>query len=184
MESFAPISPAAALTGPTEYSVYIPMVKVKFSIPVICNILSKYGLVERIDVVNRKNFSTKEIDHNYKRLYIHFKALYDVEIAHDMVNAINTYGNYRIDVETEESWFLYKSTKKIPYSEMNIHQLAHTYNIIDDKVIDLDHEMFQTSARIEELEERNSNLENMVFELQATILEMQRHLMQLSERER
>jgi peptidoglycan hydrolase CwlO-like protein len=175
---------AQMLSQPTayQYSVYIPEMDVKFSVPVITQIMSVYGAIERIDVLPRKNFNTKELDSKYKRAFIHFSVLYDLDATRDFVETINADGNFRICVDPESTWVCYKTDKKIPYTDMNVHQIAHVLNIIDDKVIDADQELFQQSQRMEQLEQRNAQLENTVAELQATILEMQRHLMLLAER--
>lgn len=182
MSAYVESSPVAAVpVMQKSLSIYIPEVKVEYTMQVISMTMSYYGVLERIDILPRKNFITKEIDPVYKRVYVHFSAIYDIDIVRHMLNNFEFHNKHLVEFDVyqpgnKESWVVYPAKNKLPYTEMNIHQLANTCNILDDKVIDLEQNEFRQNALIEQLQEKNDMLEAMMREMQKTMIEMQRHM--------
>lgn len=177
---------AAAIPKPSAMeapvSIYIPQMKMMFNLETVYAYMSQYGIVERIDFVQRKNYVTKEVDDKYKRAYVHF-----IDCGRAFIDSLEKDGKvevtpfYDAEMKPMDTWTMYPSKSKVPATELNIHQLAHTYQIIDDKVIDLEQDLFCKTALIEQLQDKNEYLENSLKELQETVIQMQLHLAQLSE---
>jgi hypothetical protein len=64
-----------------------------------------------------------------------------------------------------EYWKVGIAGNPVSETELNIHQLAHHFNILDDKLIDMDHETYCQGIRIEQLEDENQMLKDSVANL-------------------
>lgn len=162
-----------------SFCIYIPRMCKYNTEEYVRQQLSFLGEIKRIDFVRNKNFVTKEVDDTFKRAFVHFN--YGNENAKNVLYSIQTSGQYTYMPTTyhptnpsfTEVWYLKYAEDPVLETDMNIHQLAHVYDIIDDKVIDVEQKMFQQDVVIEQLEKKSDYMEEQIRVLQRTILEFQ-----------
>jgi len=194
------------------FCIYIPRMQKNVTEEFVVNQLSFLGTIKRVDFVRNKNFVTKKVDDYYKRAFVHFyDGYYNSEYAYRVFSDIKTVGQCNfMPVAYDRVWYLQYASEPIQDTDMNIHQLAHVYNIIDDKVIDaedklsqhdtyierleqkicdqdsdiaqLEQEMVQKDAVIDQLQGKVEYLEENMLELQKTIISMQLYMDNLASR--
>lgn len=156
-----------ANTHTNTFSLYIPYVKVENDKRIVEETFEFMGCVSRVDFTPIKNFYTKEVNAFYKRAFIHFHSMNDCDKAVQFFDCIhqnefavmNFYDEYG---NVSEFWKVYIAANPITETELNIHQLANNFNIIDDKVIDIEQNLYQQSVVMNQMEERNIQLEERV----------------------
>jgi len=156
---------AAESSVSMKLTLYIPYVKVEHEKSVLEKSFQFAGNVKRVDFTPIKNFNTKEINPIYKHAFIHFDSVNDDEKTRSMLNWIYEYEYVVMNFPSEkgdllEYWKVYIAENPIPETELNIHQLANNYHIIDDKVIDMEHDVYRHTVVVEQLEERIQTLED------------------------
>jgi hypothetical protein len=158
------------------FYLYIPRAWIHTSKLFVEQMLGFIGKIRRVDFVQIKNFNTKETNDKYKRVFVHFDNLtaYGKQVTAEII----AHGSFHLIVgaDNREFWNLREATNHVDETELNIHQLAHTYGIIDDKVIDLEHAQFQSDVLVEELQDKNDALEEKVADLQQVVLSMQQQM--------
>jgi len=166
------------------FCIHIPRMGKNVAREFVANQLSFLGTIKRIDFVRNKNFVTKKVDDYYKRAFVHFyDGYYNSEYAFRVFSDIKSTGQCNfMPAAYDRVWYLQYAEDPIQDTDLNIHQLAHVYNIIDDKVIDIEQKMVQQDAVIEQLHAKNDYLEDNISELQKTIVSMQQYIEQLSQR--
>ena len=139
-------------------SLYIPYISLKYTKSMVSSVFEEFGTIQRIDFVDNKNFVTKEVSQYSRRVYIHYSAVshHFQEIQH----AVQHFQHAEIHIlsdetgDTKEYWKVYITDNAVKETQLNIHQLAHNYNIMDDKIIDMDQENFRQDALLHQMEQR------------------------------
>ena len=153
---------ASAVTMPV--TLYIPYVRVQHTKEYMKTAFEFAGEITRIDFVEIRNFQTKEVNPQYKHAFIHLSHICQSEQADALFQWIHDYEHVVMNFPDEngniaEFWKVYIAEQPVPETELNIHQLANNFRIVDDKVLDLEEENFRQSVLIEQLEERIQYME-------------------------
>ena len=169
---------------PYPVCIYIPRVRKFNTVEFVKEQLSFLGEIERVDFVRNKNFVTKVVDDQFKRAFVHIADIApNSGNAARVFEAIDATGQYAFSPNTlDEIWYLHYADDTIENTELNIHQIAHNYNIMDDKLIDAEQKLFQHDVMLEQLHEKNDTLEEQVRELQKTTVSMQLYMDSLTQR--
>lgn len=131
---------------PTKFSFYIPRVSCYYTIDdIIATFRLLYiGEVARVDINGKVN--------DYMSVFVHMDYLYDSEIAWNIVNCTykkNSY--YRLWVEEDTYWRLLKNNNPVEDTYLNIHQLAESNRILEEKVSKLEEKLEEKSETIARL---------------------------------
>ena len=147
----------------TEISLYIPSVKMSYTVDKIVYLFWKIGLgkVDRVDFVPIIKANDKECLH-FKQafLYVDPRSKWHPDIIKS-IEKVTPYKIYPNRDETfdhlrdeKEYWLILKNKSPVPYATttLNIHQLANNLALLEAQFKELDEKLIDKEARIAEKE--------------------------------
>jgi hypothetical protein len=147
----------------TQFSLYIPTLKVSYDANKVIYIFRKFNLgkVDRVDFVpimnNVEGKTELEEDKRFKQAFIYIESY---SYWHpDIISAIKEEKPYKFYPNNDSSyWLLLKNKKPVPFAitPLNIHQLAHNNELLETKVSDMEKEMLKMKEEIARLKEENN----------------------------
>jgi hypothetical protein len=147
----------------TEISLYIPSVKISYTVDKIVFLFWRHGLgkVDRIDFVPIIKANDKECLH-FKQafLYVDPRSAWHPDIVKSIENG-SPYKIYPNRDETfdhlrdeKEYWLILKNKSPVPYATttLNVHQLANNLALLEAQFKELEEKLIDKEARIAEKE--------------------------------
>ena len=149
----------------TEISLYIPSVKISYTVDKIVFLFWRLGLgkVDRVDFVPIIKANDKECLH-FKQafLYVDPRSAWHPDIVKSIENCApykiypnrdETFDHLR---DEKEYWLILKNKSPVPYATttLNIHQLANNLALLEAQFKELEEKLIDKEARIAEKESR------------------------------
>ena len=149
------------------YSVFIPTISKAHTEERIANYfaLKCVGNVERVDFVEHPSHA-KGLHSDIKDFHQAFVHFTPDQKTHEIMEAIEQKGSYRFYPcdklicsfkEQNQYWILLKNKNPVPKTELNVNQLAHNQNLMEERealMVEKMEKMEQRMARMEEREAR------------------------------
>jgi hypothetical protein len=148
----------------TEISLYIPSVKISYTVDKIVFLFWRLGLgkVDRVDFVPIIKANDKECLH-FKQafLYVDPRSAWHPDIVKSIENCApykiypnrdETFDHLR---DEKEYWLILKNKSPVPYATttLNVHQLANNLALLEAQFKELEEKLIDKEARIAEKEE-------------------------------
>jgi hypothetical protein len=172
------------------YSVFIPTISKAHTEEIIANYfaLNSVGKVERVDFVE---FQNDEEDRacdakRFHQAFVHFSPQ---QKTSEIMEAIEQKGSYRFYPFKEQTqyWILLKNKNPVPKTELNVNQLAHNQNLMEERYVQMEErealmvekmeKMFQKMEKMEErsaqMEERSAQMEEREFQMLQKMTKME-----------
>jgi hypothetical protein len=159
-------------------SLYIPSVKLSYSVEKIVFLFWKHGLgkVDRVDFVPIIRANDKECA-NFKQafLYVDSRSAWHPDIVKSIEGGIP----YRVYPNREETfdhlrdekeyWLILKNKSPVSYATttLNVHQLANNLALLEEQLAEREARLAEREARLAELESELAVKSALVTELQA-----------------
>jgi hypothetical protein len=160
------------------FSLYIPSVKLSYSVEKIVFLFWKHGLgkVDRVDFVPIIKANDKECA-NFKQafLYVDPKSAWHT----DIVKSIEEGTPYRVYPNREETfehlrdekeyWLILKNKSPVPYATttLNVHQLANNLALLEQQLAEKEAQLAEREAQLAERESELAVKSALISELQA-----------------
>lgn len=165
-------------------SLYIPSVKLSYSVEKIVFLFWKHGLgkVDRVDFVPIIRANDKECA-NFKQafLYVDPRSSWHPDIVKSIEGGIP----YRVYPNREETfdhlrdekeyWLILKNKSPVPYATttLNVHQLANNLALLEEQLAEREARLVEKEARLVEREEQITELESELAVKSALVTELQ-----------
>lgn len=134
------------------YSMYIPRVASYYTEECIINTFENMG----IGRVRRADFREIETETNYVSVFVHFTAIYDTDIATNIINMLGYRDNdnscfklYLNPHTSNQHWILLKNKNPVAETILNIHQVVENARILEERVAAQDEVIAQLNQDIE-----------------------------------
>lgn len=136
------------------YSMYIPRVASYYTEECIMNTFENMGIGQ----VRRVDFRDLETETNYVSVFVHFTAIYDTDIATNIVNVLgysdtgkdnSCFKLYLNPHTSNQHWILLKNKTPVPETNLNIHQVVENARILEERVAEQEEIIAQLNQDIE-----------------------------------
>ena len=168
----------------TMSSLYIPSVKISYSVEKIVFLFWRHGLgkVDRVDFVPIIRANDKECA-NFKQafLYVDPKSAWHPDIVKSIEDGIpyRVYPNREETFEhlrdEKEYWLILKNKSPVPYATttLNVHQLANNLALLEQQLAEREARIAEREAQLAEREARVAELESELAVKSALVTELQ-----------
>jgi hypothetical protein len=146
-------------------SVFIPTIPKVHTEEIIANYfaLNSVGKVERVDFVEFQS-GLKGLQKDFQQAFVHFSPQ---QKTREIMEAIEQKGSYRfypceklINIcsfkEQNQYWILLKNKNPVPKTELNVNQLAHNQNLMEEREAIMVQKMEKMEQRMAQMEEREA----------------------------
>ena len=151
------------------YSVFIPTISKAHTEERIANYfaLKCVGNVERVDFVEHPSHA-KGLHSDIKDFHQAFVHFTPDQKTHEIMEAIEQKGSYRFYPcdklicsfkEQNQYWILLKNNNPVPKTELNVNQLAHNQNLMEEREAQMVEKMEKMEQRMARMEERYAQME-------------------------
>jgi len=137
-------------------SVFIPTIPKIHTEEIIANYfaLNCVGKVERVDFVEFQS-GLKGLQKDFQQAFVHFSPQ---QKTREIMEAIEQKGSYRFYPFKEQNqyWILLKNKNPVPKTELNVNQLAHNQNLMEEREAIMVQKMEKMEQRMAQMEEREA----------------------------
>jgi len=137
-------SPVLQINMTTNYSFYVPRVHNSSTEE---QVRLQFRL-NNIGVVRRVDFN-QLADTNFMSAFVHMESMFDTSVAHTVIETVFHQAQpYRIHPDITNAsiyWILLRNTRPVPETTLNIHQVVENHRILEQLV-------FQQQQQIEQLQ--------------------------------
>jgi hypothetical protein len=137
-------------------SVFIPTIPKIHTEEIIANYfaLNCVGKVERVDFVEFQS-GLKGLQKDFQQAFVHFSPQ---QKTREIMEAIEQKGSYRFYPFQEHNhyWILLKNKNPVPKTELNVNQLAHNQNLMEEREAIMVQKMEKMEQRMAQMEEREA----------------------------
>ncbi len=143
-------------------SFYIPRISKQYSAEVIGNIfaINLVGSISRVDfapitpVAQGKRETAESAACNFQKAFIHMNCVFATEIGNNIYNTVVMNDNsFRFFPTAEpEYWIILNNKMAVPFTNLNIHQLAENHRILEETVVTQAEQLEVQRKQIEQLQ--------------------------------